>query len=155
MENADAAAVNPDGEVIAYVRPGCTCPDHYEGHAPTCPAVALLLAPQTVGWYEVKRFGKPKREGGPGVKWTCSCNGVDTTTGRYNDGPDAHGAPYNVCRHLRALFTGNVVEVDDPTAPPGPALADRAYYVHLMPAAEELLRPKWAADALRTTTGRR
>jgi hypothetical protein len=82
--------------------------------------------------------------GAPAVRWTCNCEGERG----------------GVCRHLRALWSGQVTEdpaqagmyhtvyyTADP-ASPEPGKRKRRYLVRLTELGSELLRERWAALAL-------
>jgi hypothetical protein len=131
-----------DPDLIAWVRAGCSCSETVllisDEHVDACPVARTNDL--TIGWYAVRRHGSPKRQGGPGVKWVCSCGGEQKS--KYN----ATGT----CRHVRALFAGNVVEVDDPRDTIGKnPVGKGAYFAKLTAYGDDVLRADWAAKALR------
>lgn len=55
-----------------------------------------------VGEFQIHRRGTPKKEGGEGIVWTCSC--------RPKPSPPATWKDYSPCEHLKLLYTGYVTE---------------------------------------------
>jgi hypothetical protein len=143
-----------DPDLIAYVRAGCTCSPTIQlvadDHVDECPVAHTNDL--TIAWYRVHRHGKPKREGGPGVQWTCSCGGEPKATPqRWSRWQRKHasGAPEN-CRHVRALFSAKVVECTHPSQAAGKDnLKNGAYFIILTAYGDDVLRADWAAKALR------
>ena len=96
--------MDDEGVIVAWAAAPCTClaarrlvnavatPGQPFSHMDECPRAHLDLASS---WYEIRRAGTPKKEGGPGVVWTCSC-----PSRRYR----------GRCWHLTALFQGWVTE---------------------------------------------
>lgn len=83
--------------------------------------------------FEIRRSGKPKKEGGNGVHWTCSCGHRGSNSTFFNG--------RKLCGHLKAIFDGWVKEnTTDPRCP---------YSATLTPLGEELLLARWAAINLR------
>jgi hypothetical protein len=138
-----------DPELIAWVRAGCTCSATVvlvtDEHVDSCPVAHTTDL--TIAWYRVHRHGKPKREGGPGVKWVCSCGGEPTMT--YGRGRRRQVGAGATCRHVRALFIGNVAEVSHPSEAAGRPNPGKGYYVILTSYGDDVLRADWATKALR------
>lgn len=134
-----------DDTIVAYVLGGCTCGETLQvlgEHTDTCPVANV----RDLGWYVVRREGTPKKQGGGGVTWSCTCS----------EGSRAMQGRARPCRHVRDLFLGNVVEVKQFTDALE-VLARRKstrgnYIVKLTPFGDDLLRADWAARALRTTS---
>ncbi len=135
--------------IVAMVRANCKCKPIrlvLGPHGDGCPLVDVAV---DTAWYTVTREGTPKRDGGNGVRWNCTCN-----EGSYKEGapsPDhvrAERAPLT-CRHLRALFAGNVLEVEDRESATGSTLKSGGYYAILTPDGIDLLKPTWAVRALK------
>jgi hypothetical protein len=134
--------------VVAYVRAKCTC--HESGHAnapehdDVCPVAHVTNL--TIAWYRVCRWGTPKRSGGTGVTWTCSCGGEKPPRARRTE-QEPSRAP--TCRHIRALFAGNVLEVEDPAEAANLQAPKGSYVAKLTPLGDDILRADWAAKALK------
>ncbi len=114
-------------------------------HGDGCPLVNVAA---DTAWYTVTRIGSPKREGGKGVAWSCTCNegSYPKNNEREETGPDKQRL---TCRHLRALFAGNVIEVEDRASATGGTLKSGGYYAILTPDGIDLLKPTWATRALK------
>jgi hypothetical protein len=139
-----------DPDLIAYVRAGCTCSATIQlmtdEHVDECPVAHT--SDLTIAWYRVHRHGKPKREGGPGVSWVCSCGGETPMT--YGRGRRRTVAAGMYCRHVRALFTAKIIEVAHPSeAANKDNPKNGAYYAILTAYGDDVLRADWAAKALR------
>lgn len=141
-----------DDTIVAYILGGCTCGETLQvlgEHTDDCPVANV----RDLGWYVVRREGTPKKQGGQGVKWSCSCtegSRLRTIRGRLRTGAT------RPCRHVRDLFLGHVDEVKQFTDALE-VLARRGstrgnYIVKLTPFGDDLLRADWAARALRTTS---
>lgn len=108
--------------------------------------ICRMVAPDGENFY-IRRQGIPKKEGGQGVNWICSCGFYARMT--------------MACGHLRALFNGRVTEDADefrntrahiPFTRHSPIQRPPHYiqpYVELTPLGVELLRERWAILALR------
>lgn len=145
-----------DPDLIAWVRAGCTCSETItlitDEHVDGCPVAHTTDL--TIAWYRVHRHGKPKKEGGPGVTWTCSCGGERGEIPAHpRFGRHRRAGVAATCRHVRALFSGNVIEVDHPREAAGKINPKGgAYFVKLTSYGDETLRADWAAKALRDPT---
>lgn len=133
--------------VVAYVRAKCTCTDTLRAlgeHGDTCPVAHVTN--MTIAWYRVCRWGTPKRAGGGGVTWTCSCGG-EKPPRAHRDQQPPRTAP--TCRHIRALFAGHVQEVEDPAQAANMRAPKGWYVAKLTPMGDDILRADWAAKALK------
>lgn len=92
-------------------------------------------------WINIHRIGRLRKEGGPGITWTCSgCK------------PGRSGPRYaTLCRHIRAILNGHVTEDENDTSyatdQSGRSVPRRL--VELTPLGEDLLRERWAIAALK------
>jgi hypothetical protein len=134
--------------VVAYVRAKCTCTETIKllgEHVDTCPVAHVSNL--TIAWYRVCRWGTPKREGGGGVTWTCSCGG-EKPARKHREEQKPALAP--TCRHIRALVAGHVQEVvQDPAEATNLQAAKGWYIAKLTPLGDDILRADWAAKALK------
>jgi hypothetical protein len=104
-------------------------------------------------WYEIKRSGQGKKEGGVGIVWSCDCGSGSPHAPR--------GRALHECVHLKALWRGHVTESQAEVGKRVPVSSTDyvtgvpitvnkyLYLVELTPLGEELLRARWAAAALR------
>lgn len=134
-----------DDTIVAYILGGCTCGETLQilnEHTDKCPVANV----RDLGWYVIRREGTPKKQGGGGITWSCTCSeGVRFSSSRARP-----------CRHVRDLFLGHVEEVKQ-FIDALDVLARRkttrgSYIAKLTPFGDDLLRADWAAKALRTKT---